>query len=298
MKTLKAKPDPTPDAAHLGAYADASAERLGQQLVEMGKIAEQDIARIVVNQRELGLPFGQAAVGLGLLSDDDLRRALAIQYAYPYVEVGGSSISPRVVTAHRPFDGQSEVFRSLRSQLNLRWFKDRRKTLAVVGPRRNAGASTIAANLAVSFAQLGKRTLLIDANLRAPRQHELFGLKNTGGLSNVLTGRSAPGAELSTVAPFEHLSVLCAGPPPPNPQELLSRPTFSYLIETAPASFDVILIDASPLLDYSDALMVSALAAGSLLITRRDKTRIEDVERVKRQLLPTGAILVGTVING
>jgi capsular exopolysaccharide synthesis family protein len=149
----------------------------------------------------------------------------------------------------------------------------------------------------VSFAQLGKRTLLIDANLRAPRQHELFGLKNTGGLSNVLTGRSAPSAELSAVPPFEHLTVLCAGPTPPNPQELLSRPTFSYLIETAPSSFDVILIDASPLLDYSDALVVSALAAGSLLVTRRDKTRIEDVERVKRQLLPTGAVLVGTVLN-
>jgi chain length determinant protein tyrosine kinase EpsG len=263
----------------------------------MGKIAEQDIARIVVNQRELGLPFGQAAVGLGLLSDEDLRRALAIQYAYPYVEVGGSSISSRVVTAHRPFDSQSEVFRSLRSQLNMRWFKERRKTLAVMSPRRGTGVSTIAANLAVSFAQLGKRTLLIDANLRAPRQHELFGLKNTGGLSNVLTGRSAPSAELSAVPPFEHLTVLCAGPTPPNPQELLSRPTFSYLIETAPSSFDVILIDASPLLDYSDALVVSALAAGSLLVTRRDKTRIEDVERVKRQLLPTGAVLVGTVLN-
>jgi len=287
MKTLKAQSDP----------ADGTAERLGRQLVEMGKIAEQDIARIVVNQHELGLPFGQAAVGLGLLSDEDLRRALAIQYAYPYVEVGGSSISSSVVTAHRPFDGQSEVFRSLRSQLNLRWFKDRRKTLALLSPRRGTGVSTIAANLAVSFAQLGKRTLLIDANLRSPRQHELFGLKNTGGLSNVLTGRSAPSAELSAVAPFEHLSVLCAGPPPPNPQELLSRPTFSYLIETAPASFDVILIDASPLLDYSDALVVSALAAGSLLVTRRNATRIEDIERVKRQLLPTGAILVGTVLN-
>jgi len=298
MKNLKAVTDPASDGLRVNPFADHDAVRIGQRLVEMGKIAEHDIPRIVIKQRERGLRFGEAAVGLGLLTSDELRRALSAQYAYPYVEVGGSLISPELVTAHRPFDAQSEVFRALRSQLSLRWFKDRHKTITVAAPRSGGGASTIAANLAVSFAQLGQRTLLIDANFRTPRQHVLFGLQAGGGLSSVLTGRCAPHESLNVVAPFEHLAVMCSGPAPPNPQELLSRAGFAYLLETAPTTHDVIIVDAPPLLEYSDAQIIVAITGACLLVTRRHSTRIADIESAQRYISPTGASVIGTVING
>jgi chain length determinant protein tyrosine kinase EpsG len=271
--------------------------RLGQQLIEMGKIAPTDIARIIANQRARGLRFGEAAVDLGLLTPDDLRRALSEQNAYPYVEVGGSWMHSALVAAHKPFDAAAEAIRGLRSQLSLRWFTERRKALAVAGARAGAGSSSIAANLAVCFAQLGRRTLLVDANLRAPRLADLFGIHGGHGLSDVLAGRCRPGEATGTVQPFAQLSLLASGPVPPNPQELLGRVGFSYLLETSRAAYDVVIVDTPPALEYSDAHLIAAGTAGYLLVARRHRTRLADLDRVRGEMTHTGASLVGTVIT-
>jgi protein-tyrosine kinase len=272
--------------------------RIGRRLVEKGKISEEDIQRIVATQRDQGLMFGEAAVGLGLVTDDELQRALSEQFAYPYVEVIGSGLSALLSSAHQPFGQQAEAVRLLRSQLMLRWFNDRKNAIAVTAARGGDGSSVVAANLAICFAQLGERTLLVDANFRAPRQHELFALKNRTGLSTILTGRSKPSDAVVSIAPFKNLSVIPAGPTPPNPQELLGRIAFSYLIETAPTGFDFVIIDTPPILEYADAQIVASIASGCLLVTRRHHTRIADIKLSQAQLAPTGASLVGTVING
>jgi chain length determinant protein tyrosine kinase EpsG len=276
---------------------DAAAVRIGQQLIDMGKIAPTDIARIIANQRARGLRFGEAAVQLGLLKPEDLRRALSEQNAYPYVEVGGSWMNPALVAAHKPFDAAAEAIRGLRSQLLLRWFTDRRKALAVSGPRAAAGTSTIAANLAICFAQLGRRTLLVDANLRAPRLADLFGVHGGHGLSDVLGGRCRPGDAIGTVTPFAQLALLTAGPVPPNPQELLGRAGFPFLLETSRAAYDVVIVDTPPALEYSDAPLIAAVTTGYLLVARRHRTRLADLERVRGAMTPTGATLIGTVIT-
>jgi Mrp family chromosome partitioning ATPase len=126
----------------------------------------------------------------------------------------------------------------------LRWFKLdlRLKHLAIVSPGREEGRTYLAANLAVVFSQLGERTLLIDADMRHPRQHVLFGLPNRGGLSSLLAGRA--GADvIELVAPLTNLSVLPAGPQPPNPQELLGRPVFQNFLAELDKEFDVVIID-------------------------------------------------------
>ena len=282
------------------AAAEHSAEmgmRIGKRLVEKGRISEADIQRIVGIQVKYGLMFGEAAIGMGLVTDDELQSALSEQFAYPYVEVAGSGLSPLLSSAHQPFGPQAEAVRLLRSELTLRWFNDRQKTIAVTSPRSGEGSSVLAANLAICLAQLGERTLLVDANLRTPQQHELFGLENRMGLSTLLTGRSKPAEAVVAIEPFQHLSVLPAGPAPPNPQELLRRITFSYLIETAPASFDFVVIDTPPILDFADAQIVAAVAGGSLLVTRRHSTRMADIKLAKAMLAPAGAHLVGAVIN-
>jgi chain length determinant protein tyrosine kinase EpsG len=269
---------------------------LGQQLLEAGKLSEDNVLQVVMAQRETRLRFGEAAISLGLLSERDLQEALAQQYRYPYVPQGDSELSPELFAAKQPFGERSEALRTLRAQLMLRWFGDKRKCLAVAAARSGEDSSTLAANLAIVFAQLGERTLLIDANLRAPAQHQLFGQPSAAGLSSLLTGRCEFDDTVIPIAPFERLSLICAGATPPNPQELLCGVSFSYLIETAPAWFDVVIIDTPPLLECADAQVVAGLVGGCLLVAHRDQTRLDDVEAAKQQLAPAGAQLVGAVL--
>jgi chain length determinant protein tyrosine kinase EpsG len=205
--------------------------------------------------------------------------------------------SKLLIGMHQPQSRHTEALRELRSQLILRWFKDGRTTLAVTGGRSGDGCSVVAANLAIVLAQLGERTLLIDANFRNPQQHELFSLRPEAGLADLLRGRDAYDEALTAVPSLEHLRVLCAGAAPANPQELLSRASFIYVLKKMADKYRAIVIDTPPALAYADAQIVSARAQGCLLVTRRHRTKLADVEDVKRRLEPTGATLLGSVIN-
>jgi len=271
-------------------------KRLGQQLLLAGKLTEDEIGRVITMQQQRSVLFGEAAVRLGFVTEEDVQVALAQQYNYPCASPDDANFSPLLVAATQPHCAQSEAFRALRSQLVMRWFNDERKTLAVTSARRRQGASTLAANLAILFAQMGERTLLIDANLRAPSQSRLFGLNTTIGLADVLTGRCEAQGAVNGIDSFESLYVVGGGVPPPNPQELLSRLEFSYLIETASAGFDVVIVDTPPILEFADAQLVACLTKGCLLAVKREQSRVADISDVRIQLQPTAAQLVGAVM--
>lgn len=272
--------------------------RIGEILVSSGAIKDADLHRILSAQRKRGMRFGEAAIALKLVSERQLRRALALQFEYPFVLPGESVLSPTLAAAYEPYAKYTEELRTLRSQLSMRWFGSHGTALAVVAARSGDGCSTLSANLALVFAQLGERTLLIDTNMRNPAQYSLFGLAGHEGLAEVLNGRVALDEAVHRIAQFENLCVLPAGAPPPNPQELLSRLSFTELLEELSARFDVMLLDTPPLLDFADAQIVAARAGGCLLGTRRHSSTLADVARVKSQLTPDITNLLGAVISG
>jgi chain length determinant protein tyrosine kinase EpsG len=206
-----------------------------------------------------------------------------------------AALAPSLVV-HELTSARAEALRELRSQLILRWFGEHR-TLAVLGAHAHDGAGTVAANLAIVMAQLGEPTLLIDANLREPEQHRLFGLLPTVGLTDLLQNRDVHDEAIRPVPGIEHLSLLPAGPLPANPQELVSRTPLMYLMKTLPERFRAVILATPPALDCADAQVVAARARGCLLVTRRHRTRLADVERVKSQLEPGRVELVGGVIQ-
>jgi chain length determinant protein tyrosine kinase EpsG len=269
---------------------------IGQLLLRAGRLTEQDVVDIVEQQRQTGLRFGDTAARLGLVTEEDVQQALARQYSYPYPRTGESRLNPLLVAAHRPFSAQAEALRGLRTQLMQRWFKDKSKVLALVPPRGNVASSVLAANLAIVFAQLGERTLLIDANLRSSRQQELFNLGEGVGLGGILASRAPFKHAPQLIEPFENLYVLCAGPAVPNPQELLGGTMFSYVMETAPAAYDVVVVDAPPVLEYADAQLVAAAARGVAIPVRRHHTSIADVDATRQLLAASGAAVLGGVI--
>jgi chain length determinant protein tyrosine kinase EpsG len=271
---------------------------IGSILVEEGKLDASGVERIIELQRDKGLKFGEAAMRLGLITERDLNYAVAKQYDLPRLLADNGGATSELVVAHAPFHPRAEEIRSLRTQLLIRWSNTGmdRGVLAVVSPGSGEGRSYVAANLAVAFAQLGERTLLIDADLRRPRQHRIFEVSDRIGLSTMLSGRA--GAEAAVpVSEFGRLALLPAGPLPPNPQELLSRLTLASFLKEARAEFDVILVDTPPAKFYADAQIVGFRARSVMVVARKDHTRVADTNSVIQEMGNSGTRVIGTVFN-
>lgn len=271
---------------------------IGAILVEEGKLDPAEIERIVELHHRSNLRFGEAARHLGLLSERDLQSALGTQYELPQFQPAGNGACDELVAAHLPLHPRTEEIRGLRTQLLLRWLDPAagRRVLAVVSPGNGDGRSYVAANLAVVFSQLGLRTLLIDADFRRPRLHRMFHLPDRFGLSGVLAGR----ADADAVVPvpgIPKLSLLPAGAPPPNPQELLSRPILATLFDELASRFDLLLIDTSAANVFSDAKSVAFRARSALVLARKHHSRVNDTNGMIRELNDTGTRVVGVVIN-
>jgi chain length determinant protein tyrosine kinase EpsG len=271
---------------------------IGAVLVDAGRLKIEDAERILRLQSEQQLRFGDAALRLGLLRQADIDFALARQFDFPYLERGQSAISEEVVAAYAPFSPEVEAIRALRSQLVLRWFATApvHKALAIVSGERREGRSFIAANLAVAFAQLGERTLLIDADMRYPSQHRLFGVENRTGLSAVLAGRSGPDA-VQRIPLLRNLSLLPAGAVPPNPQELLARPAFAQLLQQLTPQLDVILLDTPAASETADAQIAAVRCGAALIVARKHAARKWQVQGLSDTVAQARATIVGAVLN-
>jgi protein-tyrosine kinase len=272
---------------------------IGAILIDSGRLSPEDAEAVLRLQKERGLRFGDAAIELGFVSEQDIQHALASQYDYPYLLPGDPRVSESVIAAFQPFNKVVEQLRVLRSQLMLRWYDPAAeyKTIAVVSPGNREGRSFIAANLAVVFSQLGENTLLIDADLRNPSQHELFRLPNQLGLSSLLSDRCRLDQVVTRADGLRALSVLPAGPRPPNPQELLSRTAFSRLIDQAQSQYDVVIIDTPACADNADTQTITARCKGALVVARKDLTRARHLKQMVNNLQQSGARVVGSVMN-
>lgn len=271
---------------------------IGVILVDSGRLLPDDAERILQFQRVQDIPFGQAGVQLGLLTEADILYALALQFDYPFFSGTTRPVSDEVVVAYRPFSPEGEHLRALRSQLQLHWpaaEPGKGAALAIVGSRRGEGRSHLAANLAVTFAQAGERTLLIDGDLRAPRQHRLFKVENRAGLSNLLAGRMQDQA-VKFVSGIPGLAVLPSGPPPPNPQELLGRSAFDRILEHSVATFDVVLIDTPSMQTGADATLLGRFAGAALAVARTNHTRTGDFQQLVGTMQESGVNVVGSVL--
>ena len=200
-----------------------------------------------------------------------------------------------LVVAHDPFDPHSESIRALRSELLLRQDPEQCNLIAVVSPGAGEGRSRLAAELAISCAQLGQPSLLVDADLRRPRQHVLFEAQNESGLAHALDNGSAP--QLQGVDSLPTLNLLTAGFVPRNPLELLSRPGFGALLDGWARQYRHIIIDTPPVSLVSDALAVAMHCRCVLVVTRAQHSLLGASREMLRRLATTQARVLGSVVN-
>ncbi|RPI58858.1 MAG: polysaccharide biosynthesis tyrosine autokinase, partial [Chloroflexi bacterium] len=171
------------------------------------------------------------------------------------------------------------------------------RCLVVTSALAAEGKTTTVANLAVVIAQGGKRVVLVDADLRRPAVHRLFGMPNRGGLTDALVEEPAALNSFLRDTAVENLRVLTSGPIPPNPQELLGSQRMEDLLQRLQGEADVVLVDTPPSLVVADANVLAARTDGVLLVVNADRTRRVAVQQAAEGLRQVGANLVGGVLN-
>lgn len=199
-----------------------------------------------------------------------------------------------LITVMHPASAAAEAYRTLRTNLHFASLERPLKTLLITAPETGAGKSLVVANLAVVFAQAERRVVVVDADLRAPAQHTLFGLDNDKGLSTVLAGESDAAALQRTSIPG--LSVVTSGPLPGNPSDLVYSSRMSQALSSIAANADIVLIDTPALGAVSDSAILASLVDGVLIVIAAGKTRREHAQSAKDTLQRARAHVLGAVM--
>lgn len=274
--------------------------RMGQAFVNAQKLTQEQVKKIVLLQKRTQIRFGEAAIKLGFLNERDVHEVLAQQFNYQTLTKNSidsrKRISAKLLIAHSPYSGEAEAIRSFRSEILLRVGEKECLTLALVSPNTKEGKSHLCASLAIAFAQLNMKTLLIDANLRRPAIHQFFDLPNKTGLSTMLAGRTLVTLDLAHHI-TNNLDVITSGPKPPNPNEILSTPNLSDLLEKFNKEAQVIIIDTPPTRVGSDAQAIAQQAGNAVMVCRKDFTKISELKNATRDMENASVKLLGSFYN-
>jgi len=297
---------------------DSSQVHLRAALISELGLTDVVVERIYEVMHDTGTTFVDAANRLGILKPEVIEQALLkIRSGRTEEDAGmietairriasdrrvvlrqGERVtpSPKLVLAHDPDNPRSERMRALRTELLLLHDTGRgANTVAVLSSDPGEGRSQLCGELAISFAQLGRRTLLVDADMRKPQQHVLFGSTNQQGLSQAVAHNEKPYFHPVTGLPFMHL--LTAGPIPPNPLELLSDGRFSNLLNDWRNSYEFIVLDTPPVAMCADGLAVATVAERALVLSRAQHTTYKSTRALMRRLANTHSRILGAVIN-
>ena len=271
--------------------------RMGDAFIRAKKLTAEQVNNVVRIQNERGLLFGEAAVKLGYLSSAEIEDVLEKQFNFNSpLGRRGTQIASSLAIVHSPYSEEAEGIRRLRSQIVSKVGEGQQIALTILSPLKREGKSHVAASLAVAFAQLNIPTMLIDANLRAPTLHKLFGIPNQTGLSTMLARRS-PKTIDQTHPVMPNLWVLSSGPPPPNPLEILSPPNFSSLLARFSSEINVFIIDTPAATIWTDGETIARQTGFALMVGRENFTKLADLRTMYREIAGVGVNMLGTVYN-
>ncbi|MBX0313321.1 CpsD/CapB family tyrosine-protein kinase [Planococcus glaciei] len=202
----------------------------------------------------------------------------------------------RLITANFPNSYVSEQFRTLRTNINFASPDRKIQTLVVTSASPYEGKSTTAANLAIVFAQEGKKVLLIDADMRKPTMHYTFHKENTRGLSTILTKQMTLKASILPTL-IDNLELLTSGPIPPNPAELLSSLSFQSMMKSLQELYELIIFDSPPMLSVTDGQILANKCDGVVLVINAGKTQKQKAQKAKEAIVASNGKLLGAVLN-
>ena len=293
-------------------------QELAKALVSLYRLPDEAIESIRESMRGTHLRFAEAALHTGLVTQSELdaahdwvrcestpqgvsiiEEALRRQSVRRELVVWeGDRLTPgrELILAHDPDNPRSEVIRTLRTELLMRTSGRRGAAMfALLSPGASEGRSQLCAELAIAFAQLGSRTLLVDADMRRPRQHSLFGADNQLGLAQALAQGNA--LRLHAIEGVAQMALLTSGALPPNPLELLSGSRFVDMMSDWRRAYEYVIFDTPPASRFSDALAVATAAGNVIVLGRTQSTSFNALSEMRRKLNTTQARIVGAIMN-
>ncbi len=282
----------------------------GAQLLARADVPTSPVASQILRDTAIALVLGLlVGVGLAFLRDyvdDKIRSREDLERAAPSLPLLGQL--PRqpewrhrnvsyLVSADAPTSPGAEAYRKLRTSIQFLAVDEEFRSIQITSSEPGEGKTTILANLAVAFARAGQRVTILCCDLRRPRIYEFFGLPNDVGFTSLLLGEASLFEARQAVPLLPNLAVLSAGPQAPNPAELLSTGSASEMLISIERGSDLVLVDCSPVLPVSDALIVSRMVDATVLVASENSSSRRAVHRSIELLRQVDAPLVGTVLN-
>jgi capsular exopolysaccharide synthesis family protein len=248
----------------------------------------------------IGLAFLREYLDDTIKSKDDVDVALgglSVLTIVPRVEEWKDPDRTELITRERPKSPAAEAYRTLRTSVQFAGLERPMKLIQITSPGQAEGKTTTLANLGVTLARAGKRVVMVDCDLRRPRVESFFGLPNEVGFTNVVVGNAALGDAVVAVPDEPGLALLPAGPPPPNPSELLSTRRATDVLRALGEEADFVLVDSPPVLPVTDAIVVAGIVDATIVVVTAKRTTRRQVQRALELLQQVDAPLIGAVLN-
>ena len=277
---------------------EARAERdnkLGATLIRLGKLNDESIARIAELQRRTNAPFAAAASKLGLVTKEDVATAIGVQNGFIREGEGEGRLPANAVIVRRPGSKEAEQFRALRTRLLTSKEADKLGLFAIAANGSSREADHVAINLAASFAQLGRRVLIVDADLRSTRLSSRFGVAAGPGLRETLAAEcDIRQAVRHTI--IANLSILTAGSLHANGHEMLSGETLRLTFDYLRCAYDIVIVMTAPFGPVVDAQFAWSASGGVFVVTRRNNDRLADLKALNAGLRQVDAAIIGAAL--
>lgn len=271
--------------------------RLGATLMRLGKLNEEALSKITELQRSTNAPFARAASRLGFITKDDVETALGVQNGLIRENEGEGRAPADAVVVRRPRCREAEQFRALRTRLLTSKEADRLNLFSIASVGGAAEADHVTINMAAAFAQLGKRVILVDADLRACRLASRFGMPPAPGMIETLGGGcDIRNAIRQTV--IANLSVITSGAANPTAHELLSGNTLPLIFEYLKCAYDIVIVTTAPYGLIADAQFTWAATGSVFVVTRRNEDRLPELATLNGALRQVDAAIIGAALAG
>jgi len=206
-------------------------------------------------------------------------------------------MNDNLITFNHAKSPVSESYRMLRTNLQYLNIDKEHKSIVVTSANKAEGKTTTLSNLAITMAQAGNKVLLVECDLRKPRIHKTFDVKNDLGITNIIVDNKQVEEVVNVIDKVPNLSVMQAGPIPPNPAEILESQAMKNLVEKLGKMYDIVLFDAPPVCSVTDAAILSRITDGVILVVSSGGTNIESTKLAKKLLDKVGANILGVVLT-
>lgn len=280
-----------------GGLDRARSQRLGEILIRMGKLTPGQVEHILSVQAKRGESFSRAAKRLRYVRSEDLHIALGVSAGFLRADPIPQKIPHQLVVARNPYGDDANKFRILRTRIATSDELADNKIFCVAGAHDGAPAPFTAVNLAASLAQLGRRVLIVDGELRRPVMHRALGVENRLGLADCLRGEvSASDAQQATIV--ERLDIITGGAPVREPQALLSRPALGRLIDERSADYDHVIVVTASFGETADGEFIWSAIGRVLVVAQRHKAQHRSLKKLHTVMRQADAVAMGAVLIG